>query len=509
LDEIITIKEVFYMSKCTAIPPLAQQTFSFCVENKLTALDQAVSDQFGQPFMDGGYFVVDSHLPTFKQTGLPQIRPFIRQLGTKTKPIVLKKQVRLINGKLVLPDKGATYICPMCGKVLHGNGDATYDLYHLPLGDTYTKLQVSRPRLRCPGKDCPYNYTFEADFKVEGHMLTQQLEAFACDLLSQQMTLKDVAFITGLNQNVVKDIDKKRLEAKYTVNGEGKELIKPEKQSEFLGIDEFKLHNGRKYATVIIDLQTGHVLYLAHTKKKQVVYDFMDFVGEEWMKGVKAVSSDMNADYGDAFTERCPHIKVVYDHFHIVKNFNDNVVTKVRNEEIRRLTEEGDTEAANSLKGSKYVLMSNRETLEQKDKDAAEGKVLSKEGILFNGSEVTQKGGNLDWYRSIIRENDLLFTCDLVKEKLKFAYEADTELKMKRRINSIINTCESTGNRHFIWFANLLKNHYDGIIIHATYKISTGKVEGTNQMIKTLRRKSYGLPDDEYFFLKIMDASRR
>jgi transposase len=97
----------------------------------------------------------------------------------------------------------------------------------------------------------------------------------------------------------------------------------------------------------------------------------------------------------------------------------------------------------------------------------------------------------------------------LVKEKLRFAYEADTKLKMKRRIDAIISLCYGTDNEHFIWFANLLRNHYSGIISHATYRISTGRVEGINQMIKTLRRKSYGIPDDEYFFLKIMDASRK
>lgn len=50
---------------------------------------------------------------------------------------------------------------------------------------------------------------------------------------------------------------------------------------------------------------------------------------------------------------------------------------------------------------------------------------------------------------------------------------------------------------------------FEGIIAHATYKISAGKIEGINQKIKTLRRHGYGYPDDEYFFLKIMDASRK
>lgn len=49
----------------------------------------------------------------------------------------------------------------------------------------------------------------------------------------------------------------------------------------------------------------------------------------------------------------------------------------------------------------------------------------------------------------------------------------------------------------------------DGIINHAVFHISSGKVEGTNNMIKTLRRKGYGYNDDDYFFLKTIDSSRK
>lgn len=37
--------------------------------------------------------------------------------------------------------------------------------------------------------------------------------------------------------------------------------------------------------------------------------------------------------------------------------------------------------------------------------------------------------------------------------------------------------------------------------------ISSGRVEGTNSMIKTARGQAYGLPDDGCFFLKAIDAS--
>ena len=60
-----------------------------------------------------------------------------------------------------------------------------------------------------------------------------------------------------------------------------------------------------------------------------------------------------------------------------------------------------------------------------------------------------------------------------------------------------------------VWFGNLLKNHYDGIISFPIFHITSGKVEGVNRKIDTIRRDGYGYPDDEYFFLKIIDLSRR
>ena len=71
-----------------------------------------------------------------------------------------------------------------------------------------------------------------------------------------------------------------------------------------MGIDEFKLHNGYKYATHIIDLETGHILWIQEGKKKRVVYDFINHVGSEWMGKVKAVACDMNSDFEEAFREK-------------------------------------------------------------------------------------------------------------------------------------------------------------------------------------------------------------
>ncbi len=102
-------------------------------------------------------------------------------------------------------------------------------------------------------------------------MCDLELYQYTRDLLAYGFTNKEISEITGLGKNTVKDIE--RLKEKYTIDGT--KLIKPERQAKFLGIDEFKLHNGHKYAVVIIDMKTGHILWLAHGKKKATVYSIM------------------------------------------------------------------------------------------------------------------------------------------------------------------------------------------------------------------------------------------
>lgn len=126
----------------------------------------------------------------------------------------------------------------------------------------------------------------------------------------------------------------------------------------------------------------------------------------------------MNSDFEEAFLEKCPHLKVVYDHFHIVKNCNDKVVSEVRKDEQRRLIEEGDIAAAEALKGSKYILTSKRATLLTKDNDAEKGKVISRGSELFKKQEAKQKGAQYQRYMELIAQNRLLMNLDWVKTYL-------------------------------------------------------------------------------------------
>ena len=402
--------------------------------------------------------------------------------NTKEGLTVTEKRIYLIDGELESHD----CICPVCGGKMHIHD--TYDvvLNHLPYGTTLSAVRFPKHRYYCP--KCKETQMDEVQFQAAGHRITEPLLNFAEDLLRQGLTLKKVSYLTGLGKNVVKSIDKRRLESLHCKPGSTDWKTPDDETPKVIGVDEFKLHDGHKYATIILSMETGHVLYLAKGKKKQVIYDFIDFVGEEWMDNVEAVCCDMNSDYQEAFEERCTHIQCVFDYFHIKKNLNEKVISEIRKDEQARLKREGKDEEAKNLKKTKFILTSSRSTLEKKDSK--------------NGTATLAK------YESLLKENELLCIADIVKEKLTYAYTLSCECTMATEITDIIDICNSTKNKHFIWFSRLLENHFEGIIAHATFRVSSGKVEGMNNKIKTIRRQGYGYPDDDYFFLKIFDASR-
>lgn len=151
----------------------------------------------------------------------------------------------------------------------------------------------------------------------------------------------------------------------------------------------------------------------------------------------------------------------------------------------------------------------SRETLLGKDGEAAEGKVAKKGSTLFGAEDARRGGGRVGRCEALPASNSPLLTLEPVKERLDAACRLRDEHGTRLAIDDVVAVCEGTGNRHFQWFANLLANHIDGIAGHATRAISSGKVEGANNRIETIRRQGYGYPDGECFFLKIIDSSRR
>ena len=140
--------------------------------------------------------------------------------------------------------------------------------------------------------------------------------------------------------------------------------------------------------------------------------------------------------------------------------------------------------------------MSYKATLIDKDKKAVNyNKDLNEQpNTLLRKRALPKANDNFARYMDLIKNNKLFLVCDTIKEELKYAYKSSCKIQMLDSISNIIKICKGTCNTHFQWFSRLLSKHIEGIITHAIYKATNGKIEGIIQRIKTLRRKSYGLP---------------
>jgi hypothetical protein len=89
---------------------------------------------------------------------------------------------------------------------------------------------------------------------VEGSITLRNLNGYGADYA----TIKDEAFHLSVGWDIVKDIHKRYLKQKYSyVN------IKKVKR---IGIDEFAVRKGHVYKTIVVNLDTGHIIYVGDGK---------------------------------------------------------------------------------------------------------------------------------------------------------------------------------------------------------------------------------------------------
>ena len=279
--------------------------------------------------VQAGMLLVPSGMPEFVQDGYSEVSRTYREYACGRMHDVIR-QVRCFNGRVADSAWEEPEVCEICGAPMHRNGTTPVILRDVPFGQDYAVLAVRR--IRCPCSRCGHCHDQESPFKSGSHRITLRAEHYIAALPSCGYIIKEVADITGISKNIVKEIDKERLEHYcVTTDKDGRKFLKkPARLARVLGIDEFKPHQGHQYATIIVDMDTKWILWIAIGKGKDVVYDFIRHVGLEWMSRAEAVSSGMNAGSISAFKEMCPHIEAVHDHFHLVKNFHDGVTSPVR-----------------------------------------------------------------------------------------------------------------------------------------------------------------------------------
>lgn len=356
--------------------------------------------------------------------------------------------------------------CPVCkSKRVIRHGSLSRWFHSLPIGKKATYIRTEVVRVEC--KDCKAIRQSDIGFADPRFTYTKALGRYALDL-AKYMTIADVSRHLALSWDIIKSIQKRYLQQKYS-----KPNLKELKQ---IAIDEIYVGKNH-YLSIVLDVLSGAVVFVGDGKGSDALEPFWQRLRRYRKVKIEAVAIDMSPAYIKAVRENLPEAVIVFDHFHVIKLFNEKV------SDFRRQLFNSTTDILKRrvIKGTRWLLLTARENLHVK-------------------AEQTQR------LNRALEINKPLATVYYMKEDLRQLWHwADDKKAAEWHLLSWIAMAQSSGIDMLKKFAKTLEEHFDGILAYFDFDcLSTGPLEGTNNKIKTMQRKAYGYRDMEFFKLKIM-----
>ena len=352
--------------------------------------------------------------------------------------------------------------CPCCkGIQVIRKGTVLRWFHTLPIGrkQVYLKLQV--PRVMC--RACGIVRQIRLGFADPRRTYTRAFQRYVMEL-SKHMTILDVARHLGIGWDTVKEIQRTYLSTRFA---------RPDlKHLELMAIDEIAIGKGHRYLTVVLDLVSGAVVFVGDGRGTDSLTPFWKRLKRARAK-IQAVAIDMSPAYISAVSTNLPTAAIVFDHFHLIKLFNDRLA-KLR----RELQRQAEKAGKKVLKGTRWLLLKNPENL----------------SLQHNEKQRLEEA---------LRLNSSLATAYYLKEDLRQLWHQPDKPIASSFLDDWISRARASNVAMLHKFAQTLESHRDGILAYFDFQISTGPLEGTNNKIKTLQKQAYGFRDLEFFKLKI------
>ena len=241
---------------------------------------------------------------------------------------------------------------------------------------------------------------------------------------------------------------------------------------EAIGIDEVQWHRGHKYQTLVYQIDEGckRLLWIGPDRTAKTLLRFFRFLGKQRSAKLQFVCSDMWQAYLKVIAKKVPHALHVLDRFHVMQKMS-KAIDKVRAAEARQMKEDGYEPL---LTGSRWLLLKRPENLSEKQ--------------AVKLSELLQY--NLKSVRSHLMKEDFqtFWTYTYPAWAGKFL-DAWCTRAMRSKIDPMKKMAKTLRNKR-----ELLLNWF-----RADGALSSGVVEGFNNKLKLITRKSYGFRTQEAY----------
>lgn len=361
-----------------------------------------------------------------------------------------------------------TLCCSACGSGrVFSRGQVLRTFRHVPIGTKATFLRFAVPRVLC--RDCGLVRQVKIGFADPRRSFTRAFERYVLELL-QAMTILDVAMHLEVSWDTIKDIQKRYLQRHFS-----RPKLKHVRQ---IGIDEISIGKGHRYVTLVLDLDSGAVLYVGDGKGADALDGFWKRLRCSGAR-IDAVAMDMSPAYIHAALKHLPKAALVFDRFHVVKLFNEKL-SDLRRQLYREATDQLQKQV---LKGTRWLLLKNPEKLDATRREPTR-------------------------LREALELNDSLAAAYYLKEDLRELWEQPDKECAEHHLNCWLIDAELSGVRVLMQFAKTLRAFRNQILAWYDHPISNGRLEGTNNKIKTMKRQAYGFRDLEFLKLRILAIHR-
>jgi transposase len=239
-----------------------------------------------------------------------------------------------------------------------------------------------------------------------------------------------------------------------------------------IGIDEVSYKKGHRYLTVVVDHDTGKLVWAYPGRDKATLGRFFDLLGPERCAQVTHVSADGAEWIAEVVDQRCPNAVRGADPFHVVAWATEAL------DEVRR-------EAWNAARGGK-----GGRTVESKALKNARWALWKNEADL---SEAQQ--AKLDW---IARTHPRVHRAWALKEALRTVFtlaRADAKQAAKDALDRWVSWARRCRIPAFVELQRRVVKHLGSIHVSIDHDLNNGLIESTNTKIRLITRMAFGFRD--------------
>jgi transposase len=338
----------------------------------------------------------------------------------------------------------------------------------LNVREYHVHLIVLKRRFRC--RPCGRSFT-EVDSACGWRRRTTVRLREAIGTQTLRQAVAHVAEDFAIGPRFARDCLRARLDPALEKRGLSQEPEHPLPTPTFLGIDEFAVRKGHRYATILCDLTSREVLEVSPGRKLEDVIPLLQRLKEP--QQVKAVSMDMSASFRPAVQSCLPQAQIVVDHFHVIQHVG-NAFRKVV------------SSWAHQKEGQ--ILLYRKQSLFLRPHEAL--------------TDEQQRERN-----RIASRLPALALAWMLKEALRIWYATSTVETAEQGLDAWITLVREYGPDPMRQALSAFTHWKQEILAFFQFlptRVSNGFVEGKNNRTKTMMRQAYGYRNFQNLRLRIL-----